>query len=251
MNRDPALHDVGRLAYGQGMHVILIPGFWLDASSWDDVLPALRETGHELHPVTLPGMESPDADRAGIRLRDWIDAVVRLVDGLTGPVVLVGHSGGGAVAHAVADARPERIAKVIYVDAGPHGSGAIINDELPVVGDESPLPPWELFEDEDLVDMTDGIREAFRARAIPVPAAVATDPLELHDERRYDVPITIIACEFPSSMLQEFIAQGHPFTTELAKVKHVEYIDLPTGHWPQLTKPTQLGAAIAGALPTA
>jgi hypothetical protein len=28
----------------------------------------------------------------------------------------------------------------------------------------------------------------------------------------------------------------------------VTLVDLPTGHWPQLTKPAQLGAAIAEAL---
>ena len=39
-------------------------------------------------------------------------------------VVLVGHSGGGAIAHAVADARPERVARVIYVDSLPLGHGA-------------------------------------------------------------------------------------------------------------------------------
>src|SRR6478736_5864356 len=98
------------------MDVILIPGFWLDASSWERVTPVLAETGHRLHPITLPGLESVDADRSGIGLADHIDAVVGLVDRLEGQVVLVGHSGGGSIAHGVVDARPERIAKVVYVD---------------------------------------------------------------------------------------------------------------------------------------
>ena len=62
------------------------------------------------------------------------------------------------------------------------------------------------------------------------------------------MPITIIACEFPSSALVEWIAAGSPFTRELAKVKHVDYVDLPTGHWPQFTKPVQLGQAIVASL---
>ena len=60
------------------------------------------------------------------------------------------------------------------------------------------------------------------------------------------MPITIIACEFPSAALVEWIAADSPFTRELAKVKHVDYVDLPTGHWPQFTKPVQLGQAIVG-----
>lgn len=230
------------------MHVLLIPGFWLDATSWQPVLPALRDTGHELHPLTLPGMSSRDADRAGIGLADWIDAVVREVDAVDGPVVLVGHSGGGTVAHGVVDARPDRIARVIYVDAFPLGDGGCINDELPVEHGEVPLPDWEIFDDEDVRDMTPEIRAAFEATAIPVPAAVPSDPLRLHDERRYDVPITVIACAYPSTAFADFIAQDSPFMRELATVRDVEWIDLPTGHWPQLTKPVELGEAIAGVL---
>ncbi|QEO15047.1 alpha/beta hydrolase [Agromyces intestinalis] len=231
------------------MDVILIPGFWLDASSWGQVTPLLEEQGHRVHPVTLPGLESVDADRSGIGLADHIAAVVDLVDRLDGPVALVGHSGGGAVAHGVVDARPDRIAKVIYVDAGPPADGDAINDELPVVGDEVPLPDWAVFEDADLVDLDDDLRAEFRERAVPLPAAVASDPIRLVDERRYDVPITIIACEFPSALLVEAITGGQPWVRELGRIRQVEYVDLPTGHWPQFTKPVQLGQAIAAALP--
>jgi pimeloyl-ACP methyl ester carboxylesterase len=207
------------------MDIILIPGFWLDGSSWDDVAPTLVHAGHRVRALTLPGLESVDADRAGIGLRDHVAAVVAALDETEGPVVLVGHSGGGAIAHAAADARPDRVARVIYVDAGPLGEGQAINDELPVVDGEIPLPDWSVFSEEDLRDLDDELREAFRARAVPEPAAVASDPQVLTDERRYDVPATIIACEFPSEMLREWIAQGHPYVTELAAMHDVEYID--------------------------
>lgn len=186
-------------------------------------------------------------DRSGITLQDHVDAVVAVIDSCDpadGKVVLVGHSGGAAIAHAAADSRPDRVARVVYVDAGPLGDGGVINDELPVVDGEIPLPDWSLFEDADLVDLDDERRAAFRARAIPSPARVAQDPLRLTDERRYDIPVTIIACEFPSAMLQEWLAQGHPFVQELSKIRDVSYIDLPTGHWPQFTRPVELGEAI-------
>ncbi|THV23529.1 alpha/beta fold hydrolase [Glycomyces paridis] len=230
------------------MDVILIPGLWLDASSWGDITPALEKAGHRPHPLTLPGMESPDADRSGVGLRDHIDAVVAAVDAIAGPVVLVGHSGGGAIAHAVADTRPDRIARVVYVDAAPLGTGGVINDELPVVDGEIPLPDWNVFEDEDLVDLDDDLRAAFRARAIPSPKGVAYDAIALGDERRFDVPITVICCEFASAMVLAWIEQGAPFARELATVKEVQYIDLPTGHWPQFTKPAELADAILSAV---
>src|SRR5215207_3417771 len=184
------------------MDIILIPGFWLDGSSWSGVAPALGQACHRVRALTLPGLESRDADRRGIRLRDHVAAVVAAVDEVGAPVVLVGHSGGGAIAHAAADARP---------------------------------------------DPDDELREAFRARAVPEPAAVATDLQELHDDRRYGVRATIIASTFPSEQLREWVKQGHPYVAELASMREVEYVDLPTGHWPQFTKPAELREAIVEA----
>ncbi|MQA88505.1 MAG: alpha/beta fold hydrolase [Streptosporangiales bacterium] len=233
------------------MDLVLIPGLWLDGSSWDEVVPALEQAGHRTHALTLPGMESKDADRSEITLRDHVDAVVEVIDSFDpadGKVVLVGHSGGGAIAHAAVDARPDRVARVVYVDSEPLGEGGVINDQLPVENGEVPLQDWSLFEEEDLVDLDDELRAAFRERAIPSPAHVTSDPQQLFDERRYDVPVTVIACEFPSAMLREWMEQGHPDAQELAKIRDVDYIDLPTGHWPQFTRPKELGRAILASI---
>lgn len=230
------------------MDIILVPGFWLDASSWDAVTPALDAGGHRPRPLTLPGKESADANRASITLQHHIDAVVEAIDNAPGKVVLVGHSGGGAIIHGAVDARPGKVERAIYVDSGPLGEGGVINDELPAEGDDVPLPPWESFDDADLVDLDDQLRQAFRARAVPEPRGVAYGRQHLHDERRYGVPATVIACEFPSAMLREWMAAGNPFVAELARVGDVEFVDLPTGHWPQFTKPAELGRAIVAAV---
>jgi pimeloyl-ACP methyl ester carboxylesterase len=230
------------------MDIILVPGFWLDASSWEEVTPPLTAAGHQVHPLTLPGLESVDAPRAGIGLRTHIDAVVATIDAFDDPVVLVGHSGGGAIIYGAVDARPDRVVRAIYVDSGPLGEGGVINDELPEDGDDGPLPPWELFEEEDLTDLDEELRAVFRARAVPQPKGVAQDQQRLHHEARFNVPATVIACEFPSAMLLEMVAAGHPYVAELGRVRDVDYVDLPTGHWPQFTRPVELGAAILAAV---
>jgi len=230
------------------MDIILIPGLWLNASAWDAVVPALEAAGHRAHPLTLPGMASRTDDRSGIGLADHVRATVDVIDGLEGPLVLAGHSGGGAVAHAAADARPDRVARVVYVDAVPLGDGAVINDELPVVDGEIPLPDWSIFGEEDLTDLDEELRARFRATAVPSPARVATDRQVLRDERRFDVPVTVITCEFPSDMLRQLMAQGHPYTAELARIRDLTIVDLPTGHWPMFTRPDDLGRAIAAAV---
>jgi pimeloyl-ACP methyl ester carboxylesterase len=229
--------------------VIIIPGFWLNAASWDDIVPTLEAAGHRVRALTLPGLASRDDDRAGIGLADHVAAVVAAIDEADGaPVALVGHSGGGAIAHAAVDARPDRVARVVYVDAVPLGDGDTINDKLPVVNGEIPLPDWSVFGDEDLADLDDDLRERFRATAIPQPVGVATDRQTLSDPRRYDVPITVITCEFPAETMRDLMAKGHWYTDELAKVRDAQIVDLPTGHWPMFTKPAELGAAIAAAL---
>lgn len=229
------------------MDIILVPGLWLDGASWDEVVPVLEVAGHRTHPQTLPGMESNDADRSRITLRDCIETVVGLVDSLDGPVVLVGHSGGASTVHATVDARPQRVARVVYVDCWPPSDGGSINTSLPTENGEVPLPDWLEFDDADLVDLDDGLRTAFRERAIPSPEHVVRDPVHLTSDRRYDVPITVIACEFTTTQLREWMSEGQ--LPELAKMRDVTYVDLPTGHWPQFTRPRQLGHAILASIP--
>ena len=76
------------------------------------------------------------------------------------------------------------------------------------------------------------------------PRARHPRPSALSDERRYDIPATVIACEYPSAQLRDWMAQGEPAMQELARLRDVSYVDLPTGHWPQFTKPAELGQAI-------
>jgi len=230
--------------------IILVPGLWLDGSSWERVAPVLERAGHRVHPLTLPGMESREADRSRVTLRDHVGAVVAAIDacGPDGKVAVVGHSGGCGIVHAAVDARPDRVARAVYIGGFPVGEGDTIADEFPVRNGEVPLPDWSDFEEADLVDLDDDLRAAFRERAIPSPAGVNGDPQRLSDEGRYDVPVTVIATEFTTEMLRGWIERGLGPVRELTRIREVEYVDLPTGHWPQFTRPEELGRAIAASV---
>jgi pimeloyl-ACP methyl ester carboxylesterase len=233
------------------MKVLLIPGFWLDASSWNGVLPALRDAGHDVTALTLPGLESRDADRSSVTLQGTVDAVVAQIDAAGEPVVLVGHSGGGSIAYAAADARPDAVARIVYVDSFPLPEGGVINDELPAEGGEIPLPDWGLWSDEELAGFTDEIRADFAARAVPEPEAVATTPFAYTDTRRRAVPATIIATTMPESTYRAMMQPDHPwhsFVGEVMAAEQLDFIELPTSHWPQFTTPTELGEALVRAI---
>ncbi len=74
-------HRPPRRAIGCGMDIVLIAGLRLDGSSWDRVVPGLTAAGHRPHPLTLPGLEAGGTNRAGITLRDHVDAVVAAASG--------------------------------------------------------------------------------------------------------------------------------------------------------------------------
>lgn len=234
------------------MKILLVPGFWLDASSWDRVVPGLEAAGHEPVALTLPGLESRDADRSGITLQDHVDALVAAVDAAGEPVVLVGHSGGGSVVSGAIDARPDRVVRAVYVDSKPAGEGDVVNAELPVADGEIPLPDLDAaFDEGDLADLVGEVRERFVADALPHPVGPAVDPAHPTDDRRLDVPSTIIATALTSDTIRAAMQPDHPwhgYVTELTRLRDLEIVDLPTGHWPQLTKPDELAALIVAAV---
>src|SRR5712691_9503487 len=148
--------------------IILVPGFWLGAWAWDEVADALRADGHEVTPLTLPGLESADADRSAISMSDHVDAICEAVKAARAPVVLAVHSGAGASGYGASDRVPELIAAMVYVDSGP-ATGPLDPD---LTAAELPLPSREKLEEEENLDgLTEKQLDTFRRRAVPEPGA--------------------------------------------------------------------------------
>ena len=227
--------------------IVLVPGLWLDGSTWDQVTPHLEAAGHRAHPLTLPGMR-PGDDRRSVTLDDQVGAIVGVVDDAAGPVVLVGHSMGCAVVWAAVDARVDAVAHAVLVGGFPTADGARIAPWFEPVDGELPLPDLSEFDEADLRDLDEQQLADFRANAIPAPGGVITAVQRLGDERRYDVPVTAVCPEFTSDDLRGWVESGEAPVAELARIRDVRYVDVPTGHWPQLTKPEQLAQAILGAV---
>ncbi|HEX4896866.1 MAG TPA: alpha/beta fold hydrolase, partial [Candidatus Limnocylindrales bacterium] len=122
--------------------IILVPGFWLGAWAWDQVAATLRADGHDVTALTLPGLESLDADRSAVTLSDHVQAICEAVRAASAPVVLAVHSASGFSGYAASDCLPERIAATVYVDTAP-GKGAMDPD---FEGSEKPLE-WTSIEE--------------------------------------------------------------------------------------------------------
>ena len=221
--------------------IVLVPGFWLGAWAWDEVVAALRADGHEVTAVTLPGLESADADRSSITLADHVAAICEAVTAAGRPVVLAVHSGAGAPGYAVTDRIPEQIAAMVYVDTGP-AKGALDPDFDAV---EKPLPSREeLAEGENLAGLTEEQLETFRRRAVPEPGAALREAAELTNDARLDVPSTVVCTGFTSEQYRDAVKEGYAFLAGLAELRDVTYVDLPTSHWPMWSRPRELAEII-------
>ena len=226
--------------------IVLVPGFWLGGWAWDDVAAALRADGHEVTALTLPGLESPDADRSAVTFADHVDAICEGVEtgGRGRRVVLAVHSGAGFPGYAATDRIPEKIAAVVYVDTGP-GIGAMDPDFDAV---EKPLPSLEeLAQEENLDGLSEKQLESFRLRAVPQPGGVIREAVELTNEARLDIPSTAVCTGYTSKQYEDAVKAGYGFVRGFAELRNVTWVDLPTSHWPMWSRPNEL-AEIIGAV---
>jgi pimeloyl-ACP methyl ester carboxylesterase len=220
--------------------IVLVPGFWLGAWAWDEVAAALRGGGHDVTALTLPGLESADADRSSITLSDHVDAICDAVQAAGPPVVLAVHSASGFSGYAASDRIPEQIAAMVYVDTAP-GMGALDPD---FEGEELPMN-WESIEKEENLDgLSEEQKETFRQRAVPVPGGLLREGAELTNDARRDIPSTIICTGFTSEQYKESAKEGYSFLAGLPELRNITWIDMPTSHWPMWSKPQETAEII-------
>jgi pimeloyl-ACP methyl ester carboxylesterase len=124
-------------------NVVLVHGGFVDGSGWQGVHDLLTKDGYRVAVVQNPTLSLED-DAAATR---------RVIDSLDGPVVLVGHSYGGAV---ITEAGlDDNVAALVYITAFAPDKGESVNALIagfPADGPQPPiLPPQDgfLFLDRD------------------------------------------------------------------------------------------------------
>jgi pimeloyl-ACP methyl ester carboxylesterase len=226
--------------------ILLIPGHWLGAWAWDEVLEHLTSLGHRAIPLTLPGLDKTDTDRVTRTLDEQVAAIEQAATSSSGPVVIVAHSGANAPVSLVLDRHPELVSRVIWVDSGPATPGVAFAPEFPEDTEGLSLPPFELLGEEASIEgLSANVLERFRERAVSEPGTVLRQIVQLTNDARFDVPTTFVCCSIPSSQVMELVKAGHPMFAEVAKLKSVDYVDLPTGHWPMWSRPSDLAQIVA------
>ena len=221
------------------MDILLIAGLWLDGSAWDEVVPELERLGHRPVPVTLPGQGDGSTTAT---FDDQAAAVAAAVDHCAARVLVVGHSAACTLAWVAADAHPDKVARVALIGGFAQPDGEKYADFFEPVDGVVPFPGWEPFEGPDSADLTDEQKATVAAGAIALPEAVTRGVVRLRDERRYDVPVTMVCPEYTPAQAREWVEGGE--VPELAKVKDLDYVDIDSGHWPMFSRPAELARII-------
>ena len=224
------------------MDIVLVAGLWLDGSAWDEVVPALKALGHRPVPLTLPGQGDGSTSAT---LDDQLATVLAAVDAAPERPMVVGHSAACSLAWLAADSRPEKVAKVALIGGFPSHDGQTYADFFEPKDGVMPFPGWTPFEGPDSVDLDEEARRRFEAAAIPVPVGVSRGVVRLTDDRRFDVPVVLVCPEFDPAQAREWINAGD--VPELAKAKHLDVVDIDSGHWPMVTRPAELARLLAAA----
>ena len=222
---------------------VLVHGGFHGGWCWREVAERLRARGHAVHTPTQTGC----GERSHLLSKDiTLDTFVADIANLLAweelaDVVLVGHSFGGIAITGVADRMPERLRRLVYLDAAilEHGQTMFGRLDPAVVaartaaaqasgGAGIPAPPASLFgiDDPDLAACVE-------RRLTPHPLGAYTSPLKLAHPVGNGVPAVYVRCTDP------WFA-GLQWARDWVEANGMPTVELATGHDAMFTAPAAL-----------
>jgi len=220
---------------------VLVHGSYQGGWIWKPVATRLRAAGHEVYAPTLDGCaERASQVRAGIDTESQADEVAQLLfyEDLN-DVVLVGTSSGGMVVCRVAELIPDRIGRLVFVDAL-----ALLPDEK--IGDIVTRstasgtpggltrgPSREDAANRLFADLDPAMREHALARYTQHPAGIYTEGVKLDHFWSMPWEASVIWCKRAQN-------PGEAHQRRCAEKLNAPFSELDTGHYPMLSMPAEL-----------
>jgi pimeloyl-ACP methyl ester carboxylesterase len=220
--------------------IVIVHGAWGGAWAFKRVEALLREKGFNVYRPQLTGLgERVHLARPEVGLTLHIEDVVNtiLFEDLR-DVILVGHSYGGMVITGVADRLPDRIKRLIYLDAMVPNDGESVtsitagrNDWLKsMIQGDYIVPRWVKPDQKPPKDE-------------PQPLKTFTEPISLKNEAARKLPATYILTVEKNKEAKDddFFPQS-----QRAKEKGWPILQLTSDHNPQWSAPEALADMLAG-----
>jgi pimeloyl-ACP methyl ester carboxylesterase len=225
---------------------LMVPGAWLGGWCWRSVAADLRAAGHRVIGATLTGLgERAHLMSRKIDLRTHVSDIVGLFHCRDlREVILVGHSYGGTVITASADRVPDRIRRLVYLDASVPRDGESNDDVIgPTMaaqlrasavssGDGWRVPPAP-YVIERLSDHP--LRSWVEARLTPHPLRPFSEPVQLHSRK---------AAVLPRAFIQT--TQSELYNGLIARAREAGWYcrEIGGGHYAMFTEPKVVASAL-------
>ena len=226
---------------------IVAHGAWSAGWTWKKMRPLMRAAGHELFTPSYTGIgERSHLAHRGIDLNAHIGDILNVLrfEDLT-DVVLIGHSYGGMVATGVADRAPERIRRLVYLDAfAPRNGEAAMSlqpeavrlrmaDAVRTSGDGWRVPPNPMPPDTSEADVAWAM-----PKRVMQPVKTFQQPIELTGAVE-KLPRSYIYCtrSGPGDVFRQFAQRAK---TEPGW----RYVEMDASHNPHITCPESLMAVL-------
>lgn len=174
----------------QPLTYVLVHGAWADASFWNPVAAELRAKGHTVYIPEYPGHGSDPNTNV---THGMISKAVAdyMTSNQLRDIILVGHSFGGSVIQKVAEQVPDRIKRLVFMNAFVLGDGQSVADQFPppmlqafeqlrkTSKDDTIMLPFPVFR-ETFVNLANlGLAQQLYSEARPEPAKPAFERLDL------------------------------------------------------------------------
>jgi pimeloyl-ACP methyl ester carboxylesterase len=233
------------------MRFLLVHGGWQGGWCWDQVAARLREAGHEAHTPTLRGLEPGPGPRSDVSAGEMAAQLVAEIRGADlRDLIAVGHSGGGAIIQLLHELIPDRLVRLVFVDAWVLSDGQRVYDVLPAPLAESlqaaaaagpdrtiPMPP-EFWRDGLLNDVSAEEAERWLGQVVPCPDGWMSEALSLPTFAAATIPTSYVFLDDDRSVPRETFEQC------AARLRAPVTTTCPGSHEAMLSRPAELADAL-------
>ncbi|WP_294185633.1 alpha/beta hydrolase [uncultured Sphingobacterium sp.] len=231
-----SLFFLGKSLYAQSSTYVIVHGAWGGAWQFKNMAIELEKKGNKIYRPTLTGLgERYHLADTAIRLQTHVNDVVNtiLFEDLH-DIILVGHSYGGMVITAVADSLPDRIRKMVYLDAILPKDQQSVMDLMRKPDTDNGLLKFE----KDGYILPFWVKDDNKfPRDVPHPLKTVTDKIHLINPKRNKIPTTYILTYEDGTALEK--DDFYPFYKEARNLgfKTIEFVG---DHNPQIKKLKEL-----------
>ncbi|MEV0697927.1 alpha/beta hydrolase [Saccharopolyspora sp. NPDC050389] len=224
--------------------VVLVHGSFLGPWSWRDVVADLTDSGIECVVADLPSGHGGIRDAAG-DLHDDAAQVRELLDAATEPVVLCGHSYGGAVITEAAAAHPA-VWKLVYLAGAMPDAGQSLADLAPPPTVEPGAREAVRWRADGLLELTaESAREALFHDCSPGRAEEAISLLRPSNPVIGGQGVRAAAWrEVPATFVRGSADRMPELVSGSVEWDGVEIVELPAGHCPNWSRPDLVAALL-------